>query len=172
MLHVKVRHGVFETNSSSTHAISLDSAPTYNDTLHVDESGCVEIACDINYGWEWESYSTAESKADYIAASILQAMRVELGGSITDQDDVGEGVRTFFDTIKAHTGANRVIITRLKPETKFGDISGVDHQSEHLWKEVTQDQGTCKGFLFSTNSVLFTGNDNDYHSLPDHATIR
>src|SRR4051794_35085386 len=63
-MKTKIRRGVFETNSSSCHSISIASGAEVNDTLYVNEEG----VCDIHpgeFGWGYEQSRDASSKAAY-----------------------------------------------------------------------------------------------------------
>ena len=62
---VNIRHGVFETNSSSTHSISIDDKEFLLDTLVVNSSGNVEIEVG-EFGWEQDTYRDASTKASYL----------------------------------------------------------------------------------------------------------
>lgn len=63
---VKTRVGIFETNSSSTHCLSLgDIAPaqTFPDSSY----NATVVLGDGEYGWEYNDYDSWLDKADYLA---------------------------------------------------------------------------------------------------------
>lgn len=169
------REKVFETNSSSSHSISInpDQADNYYDTLMVDEDGVVTIRTDIHFGWGNERYNTPEEKASYcILASYHHA----------DPEFVIENY--IKPVIKNQCIADKVKIQGLKKafegspnkeeflESKQDFIGNIDHQS---WDTVTyqnlQDTHWLKEFIFHPNSWLFITNDNsgpgpDFYNPP------
>lgn len=153
MIH-KVRHGVFETNSSSTHAISIAEAPTFNDTLHVESDGRVVIRTD-EFGWEWTRNTDAATKASYLATHLS----AKKGQEPYSGKDCRDGQTEIFETvIKDHTGATEVVV--VGNGCSYRPNGYIDHQSVGTANKALESYDACKTFLFSTSSVLFTGNDN------------
>ena len=52
----KIRHGVFETNSSSTHSISINSRNTLYESITPDENDTVKLTVG-QFGWDWNRYN-------------------------------------------------------------------------------------------------------------------
>lgn len=177
MKHTLIRQGAFETNSSSSHSISLgcsvDNAFVL-DTIYPDQNGTVEISGG-DYGWEWERHNDAKTKANYLAQYIygisskdyygdIWAKIADSDGNIDIDVDVENSYNltdfeTFVNVIKEHTGATRVVLNA------FGLAEGcIDHESIHyLSKNVKHnDPEWIKEFVFNKNSWLFLGNDNSY----------
>jgi len=137
-----IRNKVFETNSSSTHSISIYNATQgLYDTIVPNSKGVIALVGG-EFGWEWEKYNDAETKANYAAVFAKDNQQM------TDM---------LEQVIKDHTGAKKV------------DLSGVggyiDHQSAlseggDALKAFDTPQ-TLKNFIFHPESWLFTGNDND-----------
>lgn len=166
----KVRRGVFETNSSSTHAISIAEAPTFTDTLHPNDDGVVQIEVG-EYGWEWETYSDAWSKASYLATG-LATMAIEKGP--TKGDPIAYSNRSqykffpggyvmfenFCTTIMEHTGATDVWIMPQHGNDNYWPFGYIDHQSDGVYRNAVHSKEACKSALFCRKSVLYTGNDN------------
>src|SRR4051794_30987832 len=102
--HTKVRRGVFETNSSSTHSISIASGAETLDTIPVDDDGVCRVQPG-EFGWEEETFHDAATKASYAMEWALNY-----------------GNRTHLDmlaaVIKDRTGAREVV---------FGDWDGRHH---------------------------------------------
>jgi len=146
----KIRQGVFETNSSSTHSVSIaDSSKDFlmDTSLLPDQNGIVELTGG-EFGWDFSKYNDAETKANYMA--------------IYSRDDE-EKRQMLIDVIKKQTGADVVVC-------KIGE-SYIDHQSDAGENGYTRKAGkgfdseeTLRQFIFNKNSWLFTGNDN---SSPD-----
>jgi hypothetical protein len=62
---IQIRQGVFETNSSSTHAISICE---YHSNVELPE--VVKFESNQEFGWEFENYTDVYSKADYLWLAI------------------------------------------------------------------------------------------------------
>jgi hypothetical protein len=136
-----VRTSVFETNSSSSHSISVakDSMDFVMDTIYPDQDGkIVVLGCE--FGWGWEKFNDSMTKLAYVF-----------------QD---QGSDSYFDMIvdvvKEQTGALEVI---------FKENGGyIDHDGCGTAHDVVQSKESLKQFVFNKNSWLFIGNDN---SEPD-----
>lgn len=139
-----IRHSVFETNSSSTHSVSIASdSDGILESLYPNEKGILLLKGG-EFGWEWEKYNDAETKANYCAVFAK------------DSEELTE---LLHNVIKEHTGAK---------EVKFldeGNIGYIDHQSNFGEGgdalKVFDSPETLKNFIFNPRSWLFTGNDND-----------
>lgn len=136
-----IRNNVFETNSSSTHSISInenliewDSIESENDTI---------ILTGGEFGWGWQKYNDALTKANYCAV-ILKNCPGKFNFSKSE----------FKESIKEVVGVTKVKI-------KVDKYSYVDHNSiDNLSNIYNKDQ--LKNFIFNKRSWLFLGNDNDY----------
>ena len=62
---IQIRQGVFETNSSSTHAISICK---YHSNVELPE--VVKFESNQDFGWEFEKYTDIYSKANYLWLAI------------------------------------------------------------------------------------------------------
>src|SRR5579885_45905 len=91
-----IRNKVFETNSSSSHSISIYNATKgLYDTITPDSNGVITLTGG-EFGWEWEKYNDAITKANYAAVFALGDQQM------TDM---------LVQVIKDHTGAKEVEIT-------------------------------------------------------------
>jgi hypothetical protein len=148
-----IRKGVFETNSSSSHSISLASEDKQFvlDTIYPDQNGTVTIQGD-EFGWEWFKHNDALTKASYAAQSYA------------NDRDVLEKIEAV---IKEQTGADRVVFSGL-------DDGYVDHDSYGVAPKTFHE---LKNFIFNKNSWLFGGNDNstaapDFYHVPEYRDNR
>ncbi len=139
----KVRHSVFETNSSSSHSvsISIDSEGILT-SLAPNKKGVLTIPTN-SYGWEWNSTNDTMEKLSY--------------ASVWAKDDP-KLTEMLVETVKAHTGAKKVIFENVQDQY-------IDHQSAQSeggeGKEIFTSPTTLKHWLFSPACYLFTGNDNE-----------
>lgn len=139
MKHILIRKGVFETNSSSAHSVSIadDTKEFVLDTLYPDQNGQI-LLTGGEFGWEWFKHNDALTKANYAAQSFE--------GNENHQE-------MLIDIIKEMTGADEVI---------FDCENGyIDHDS---YGTAPTNREELKSFIFNKNSWLFGGNDN---STPD-----
>jgi hypothetical protein len=125
-----IRTGVFETNSSSCHSVSIaDSTKQFVlDAIYPDKDGIVRLTGG-NYGRYFYKTNEAFEKANYAAQ--------ELGSC-----------QTLIELIKEHTGAYDVLIDNSE--------GYIDHESVGLVKE---DKEFLKNFIFNKNSWLFLAHD-------------
>lgn len=142
-----VRNGVFETNSSSSHSISIcaDADGIY-DTIVPDSDGVIVLAGG-EYGWEWVKYNDPLTKANY---------------SAVDQHTNHEHATMLKEVIKEHTGA-KVVVFAFSLDWNTGGYSYIDHDSVGTAGQVFESKETLKNYLFSPKSWLYLGNDNEPH---------
>lgn len=149
-----IRSGTFETNSSSTHALSISTDPQYQDDFKKVE---LSLEGDLilparEFGWETERYNDIVTKATYV-------------GILVNTYKYNDKVTGWIDSIlKEAVDCKSVIHDYLT--MKNGDIClknncYIDHCGEADNIEVvTTDYDTLKNFLTNKDSWLFTGNDN------------
>lgn len=130
-----IRKNIFETNSSSSHSLSLESNVKLDDNLVADPDGVVRIE-EGEFGWEWRKYNDAHTKASYCL-------------TLCRYNDL------YLDMLRD------VIEDYTKHQVEFiTDCGYIDHQSSDN-DEMFSSRETLKDFIFSTENYLFTGNDND-----------
>lgn len=144
-----IRQAAFETNSSSTHScvtVNIDDSSKL-DIIPLDEEGNVVIKGG-EFGWEWETYYDAQSKASYIAIYIRDW--------VGNEEDKKRFSKMFEEVIKYQTGCNKVVY-------RFGKYDHIDHQSveDRDLDYMFEDSEFLRSFIFNTDSTLETGNDND-----------
>lgn len=144
----QIRHGVFETNSSSSHSISIGTQPR-TQTLRVVD-GVVTIE-DGEYGWGVDYYYDAYTKASYCLTHITNHLDVD------KPDEVAQALKSpqaemLRRVIMDHTGAK---------EVKFQLMGGyIDHQSVGVANEAFENDDTLAQFIFARDSELVISNDN------------
>lgn len=129
-----IRRGVFETNSSSSHSVSIgiqEDKQFILDTIYPDENGVITITGE-EFGWEWFKHNDAMTKAQYAAQQFKY-------------DE--ESLETLKEVIMEQTGAEDVVF-----DLEDGYI---DHDSHGII-----EKSTLRDFIFNKNSWLFGGNDN------------
>lgn len=134
-----VRTGVFETNSSSTHSLSVargDQEFVY-DTIYPDQNGVIHVS-GKEFGWGWEKFNDSMTKLAYAF-----------------QDSFGHE-DMIKEVVMKQTGATEVI---------FNEDGGyIDHDGVGTTHDLRGNKEDMRNFIFNKNSWLYIGNDN---SEPD-----
>ena len=139
------RQGVFETNSSSTHSVTIAEDGELLDTLPVDEDGKVSLQTG-EYGWEVEGYRHVSERAQY--ATTLAMGRID-----SEKEKL---MKMMVKVIKEHTGCKKVVV-----QTRYADDFGyIDHNSILEALKIFVTEKTLKNFLFNPRSYFETSNDN------------
>lgn len=138
------RQGAFETNSSSTHSITINSKNVLFDSITPDSYGVINLFGG-QFGWEWETYDAPIVKANYCAIHAL--------GDLAQTE-------MLVNVIKVHTGAKEVKI-HASLDYDNRNRSYIDHQSVGTANDAFESEETLKNFIFNRYSILYTGNDND-----------
>lgn len=129
------RHKSFETNSSSTHSISIDENTKLFDSFTPDKDGNIVLEGG-EFGWEFDSYRDSYTKANYCALDV---------------DGNDEWMFMLKEVIMEHTGAKDALFK----------LNGyIDHQSRGTSHKAFESKEKLKAFIFGRNSELHTGNDN------------
>jgi len=162
----QIRSSVFETNSSSSHSVTIDQKEMVDLGIHKDvlRDGVLSVRLnDEGYGWEWKRYRSPASKIAYmltqLSGGFLPSGISALGPDEDHSDVFREDVRSawFLSTIEAATGC-RVEITRSKRTADWG--YGIDHQSVGRGIEEMRDEDDILRLVFGRDSYVETGNDN------------
>lgn len=156
------RHSVFETNSSSVHSISLSNEVDQYDTLYPDSNGTFTFEGG-EFGWEWEDYSTAYTKANYVVTFL------EHLGSLEPDDSESGTYQPFKELFE------KVVKDHVNCEIEYdvGKYAHIDHQSMDIaWELVDYTYEELKNFIFNPKSILYTGNDNDGMKWEDGRVVR
>jgi len=134
---INIRNNVFETNSSSSHSISISTDTTgILDTIECDDNGVITIT-GLGFGREWEAYNDPLTKASYC---------------VSDCQGEQSKLDMLRKVIQDHTGAS---------EVKFviNQDSYIDHESVRNSFEGFEDEETLKNLIFNSESYIFTGSD-------------
>lgn len=139
------RHGVFETNSSSTHSLVIASSDMLD--IPLVKPGAELIIYRQAFGWEVEDYNDSLTKIAYMA---------EYGLSCHPNAKTPKG-ELFIDivtrVVREVTGAGSVV---------YSGTGYIDHQSveNNQYHYLFLDEELLKKFLFNPESILHTDNDN------------
>ncbi len=184
-----IRQQVFETNSSSTHSISIaeNSAEfelIMDNTLIPDNHGYIRLNGG-EFGWEWRRYNDALTKANYISVLLLvmknciirwKEMDCEMVKSYSNDpqyiqllkwcdENYGNCYLIFKNVIMEQTACKYIQIVA-QSGYNGENYSYIDHQSCEAIRQFQwlMDGEAVRQFIFNRNSWLFTGNDNSMAS--------
>lgn len=166
----QIRRGTFETNSSSTHSVSVASGSSlHKSNLKVDDEGYIHTHLS-DYGWEDYWYDSQEDRLSYLVTMLAEIIghhpwclsSEELKREIQAIQESIE-FQELSDEIASYAGAKGLIL-----DVEEGYI---DHQSVHYSsiREYFEYWNTsCLEFVFGNVSV-HTDNDNQgYYDDEDY----
>lgn len=133
-----IRKNVFETNSSSTHVISITKHGKYQMPKHID----FKLG---EFGWDYKVYRDTADKASYLY-------------TILEYSDVKENC---IDIIKKYLDKENIAYTF---ETRTDESGYVDHgvYGLEIVMNILKSKEKLFNFLFDNKSYITTGNDNEY----------
>lgn len=174
-MKIQVRRNIFETNSSSTHTLSIikeDKDIKYPKSV---------IFTKGYFGWEDDEYTNTYSKASYLWEIIRFAADIDrdycTNNKFLTYEEYIQRVKNIldrhnikyefeYDTIieKASTYNNKITYKEYVNQYDDVDDGYIDHVSEcaDFINFVTSKDEYLLNFLFSDKSFIVTGNDNVY----------
>lgn len=159
----QIRNSVFETNSSSTHSVSIRNGESRIDNLYVESDNKVHVTFG-EFGWEVEDYWDAGTKLSYLVTMIAEFEHLDIWcSSPWDEDTLNETLmdsedfRTLNATISERCDCNGIWVDRSE--------GYIDHQSCEYYnciQDFIDDWriDSVEDFIFNVNVILHTDNDN------------
>ena len=148
----QIRQGVFETNSSSTHSLTISGKdkfiyPNFIPTIEFGE-----------YGWEQETYSDFTDKISYVITMLATINGIQ---KFEDFLELKEFI-WLKEAVNQHCGQELKIKAI---DDKYNPLGYVDHQSNDVLDEfLSQDELDFKvkvlDFIFNEKYGFKTDNDN------------
>ena len=147
----QIRRSVYETNSSSTHAICI-AKDEYELKDHIDfHTG--------EYGWECEEYGDLDNKASYLITAILSMDKEYADEKLTRLKDILDEYEITYTIAELNVKSYEYG----KEKHYYYDIGYdyIDHAGElKSWlDDLLSDSDKLFRYLFG-NSIIITGNDN------------
>lgn len=159
-----IRNGVFESNSSSMHSVSVRGERNLNEHYHPD--GVIKIKLD-EYGWEGSPLYDFYDKLSY---AMLMVLHTEYSGFdyydndfTIDQEELEKlnGYKMLLEAIRKHGDCEKIIIKKRNGYYPYGYI---DHQSREYYDclaDFLEDWNVdAERFLFDDDVVVHIDNDN------------
>lgn len=151
-----IRKNTFETNSSSTHAICICTDKRLLEDVKYPNHLYFGIG---EHGWEFETLSTPEDKANYLYTAILELYEKDYSEKINVIFEwLGDiGCESEFEKPIWHKSDNWMWLKN----------GGIDHydQTKNFVEAVLRNKKLLLNYLFSDNSFVDKGNDNSYMSV-------
>lgn len=144
---INIRKGLFETNSSSTHAICIGKN---NHNLEIPSELTFKVG---EFGWANEVHDDVLTLASYLYTALTEYYS-------------GKELTKHINHIYTLLGYNGCKATFIEPNVgEWGLADGyIDHSEglgDFLNKVLSSDKALLR-YLFSPDSFIVTGNDNDY----------
>ena len=153
----QIRQGVFETNSSSTHAICIATDTEYDIPTSIEFSFG-------DFGWEVDKLTSRKERANYLYTCMAYAENNEKMKEYLDfiiKTLHKHGVKDIgFESFEYHVYEyDGKLFDYIAPS---GD-GYVDHGdvAQGFVEKVCSDEKLLLDYLFSDKSFILTGNDND-----------
>lgn len=162
----QIRRNVFETNSSSTHSISITSYGGFlaHNELYIDYDDYIHVSLG-EFGWEEETYNEQYDKLCY-----LLTMAAEINGCTAyycnNREEDEEKIREFIHTDDFQMINDAVIAKTYCNGIWIDSCDGyIDHQSvnhDNLQDFLDNDCG-CDVLSFIYDPYVCVHTDNDNH---------
>lgn len=151
---LQLRSKVFETNSSSSHSLTLSAELLTEQPLPAEvlRAGVLKVTGG-EYGWEWRRYYLPVSKINYLAAQALQGLGDDVTGDAQTARQTSPAFDLLCEVVESHTGC-KVELSSFQSE--------IDHDSVDCCDAVLKDRDALHRLIFDANSYVETGNDNSY----------
>lgn len=164
-MKIQVRNAVFETNSSSTHSVTVAPDETYVPGLSKEtlRKGVIEVR-PHGYGWEWMRYYTPEEKISYLLAQTCAAAIAKMPAGKDCSDRLKEEsprARQLLEAVEKESGCKVAVYA---PAGGFDDMVYIDDDSQGVGMELFSSRKKLARFVLSQDSYVQTGNDNTHSS--------
>lgn len=166
---IQSRKSIFETNSSSTHAITIANNGEDDFKKNLPEELVFEVG---EFGWEFVRYCDVQSRADYLFTAILYTSTCDdYIPKIKDILSKWNIEAIFPEVIKKQSeyGAKGWYDCLASEESgdNWGTYYYIDHgyELDDFLKKVCNDETLLMNYLFSDESFIATGNDNTDREL-------
>ena len=166
----KIRFGVFETNSSSTHTITINGKLKKDLPKSIFKGKSIVIRLeDCEFGWGFDFFTDAHNKLKY---AIMMVIETEAGKCEKLEDVYNlEGFKTIKSVVKEDIileddkFCQKSFIRDDGSEHRYLEHSGyIDHQSRENYKSLKDflddNEIDILNFIYNTNVDLIISNDN------------
>ena len=165
-----MRWGCYETNSSSSHCVTVQGKENIDDCgvdRYVGDDGYIHIELG-EYGWSGDPCDTFISKLEYAMSMVLHTEYTDFNyyddDFTVDQDRLEDldGYQIILSAIRDHIYCEGIIIEKRKGA--FYPYGYIDHQSHEYYKSLAEFLDdwnvSTDRFLFDDGVVIHILNDN------------
>lgn len=154
----QIRRSVFETNSSSSHSISISGEDSWDIPTYTLYAGFDE------YGWDNDDFYGVENKLSYVLTMVQYKLKGVSWEERTPEYilncDFVKWIREMVDGY-----CNQSIEIKLI-ENDYYPMGYIDHQSTDALDELWSDdeltfKSNMREFIFNSKYYFSTGNDNE-----------
>lgn len=166
-MKTQIRNAVFETNSSSSHSVTVDQAELadYGLSKEVLREGVIRGTLQSNaYGWAWRRFYDPGSKIAYLMLQLAGGYMPDGADELQATDDhvelfknASSRVEYLIDVVEEATGC-RFELNRDDASLDYG--FSIDHDSAGVGLDLIGEKEDLLKFIFGKNSYLETSNDN------------
>ena len=157
-MKIQIRYNVFETNSSSTHAVSIFKGTNYsipeNIEIHPGE-----------FGWGYDTFHDPESKLSYLYTWILGKCYTYKYNEVTNKVDSivdWDKLTEYQRRIKSKLLEAGVKNVTFEKNDGYFENGYIDHSEQLMDTHLeTILEKYFLDFVFNKRSYIETGNDND-----------
>ena len=190
-MYYKIRRGMFETNSSSTHSVTLRNhidAPTKN-TIEVSDDDYVHVQF-ADFGWGYDRFTDPYVKLQYLLTILWQVNEdkqiesikpfefgtdyIYLFYELDEFEEINEIIKRRYNCsgikIDSHIGMrdeNYPDYITMYNDNDWDNIYGIDHQSVEYINSIKdfldEKDLSIEDFIFNSDKVLVIDNDNSPH---------
>lgn len=158
----QVRRSVFETNSSSTHSVTIRHKGLAQNCITVHNDGYIHTSLG-EFGWEVVNYRDQEDKLSYLVTMLAEKNGIDTwyrsDDSLKDKIDKLMETKDFKQLSKEigkHAKCRGVVIDQSE-----GYIDHQSHEDYRTLQDFLDDYGTdIVEFVFGRGNVVHTDNDN------------
>lgn len=168
-MNKKIRKSVFETNSSSSHTLSIKVGDN-SDKIYTDVDNEIVFVGGI-FGWGFEKHKDATTKANYLAVLLMSFddyyKRYKKSNNNSFCDYYEKNVDMFRKNFEQSIRNNQQVYSidyYLSNDNRNIYYSVIDHQScevEACYK-IFESIDDITNFIYNTNSELIIHHDNIY----------
>ena len=154
-MNIQIRQNVFETNSSSSHSLTLGQGNLVVPPLsrEVAREGVLEVSLG-EYGWGYEHFYDFASKVSYLITQVATILGVNY--SLDEAD-----ARAKLEADSRMKRLRAVVLDFTGVELRVSEERGyIDHQSVGICNDVFDDVEALRRLLFDETSCITTDNDN------------
>lgn len=158
----QIRNCVFETNSSSTHSVTIKHKGLSKNCIHISKDGYIHTHFD-EYGWEIRDYADQEDRLSYLVTMLAEKndSRIWCFSEKEIRETIKNLMKTYdfnrlSDEIGEYAGCRGVII-----DPSEGYIDHQSHEGYRTFQDFLDDYDTdIVEFVFGRGNIVHTDNDN------------